>query len=371
MFDRPFVLGLLVITTPAGLRAQRVNEYQDRVARLYESLVEIRRTADSARDARAHELVVDTIRTGSLVLLADPEDSLVAPAVASRLASVLRVTLGVETSLLNDVMFYPLIRPRWEHRERLRWAPPRMPGRKLEPFRVERATEDEMALRLHGAMEQWVGAKIDPAIDAWLMQPVPINRDSVSLQGTYEEFMTGISPLAAECATGDDAACRVALGLVPVEDPLMVWYDADARRELIASLPGTRRADPEAVQVCVERRWDAVCVSLLKQLGEARIPAPFSGAVRLSLLRYALALGGDRSFERLFAFSSLDDSAMGIVDALEATADMPVDSLLGVWRAAAHASAPPLVTLSLRTVIASLVWVGILLAVSLRNHRTG
>jgi hypothetical protein len=82
------------------------------------------------------------------------------------------------------------------------------------------------------------------------------------------------------------------------------------------------------------------------------------------VLLAARDVGGSDALPRFFA-----DTGVAVVPRLEAAAGLPLDSLLGSWRASVLAHRPPATTTPLGTQWLAVVWVLGLAAVATRSTR--
>jgi hypothetical protein len=186
----------------------------------------------------------------------------------------------------------------------------------------------------------------------------------------FVEFSTAYSPSAAKCMSGDLVACRIALGLTPSDDPIHEWYDEESRRGLVQGMEGVAARDPEATEVCVERRWDQVCVAILERVhAGGGLPSPVGPPARADLLLTALERGGDGALSRLLSLGNTAGDTIDMASALATVAREPFDTLLDRWQSTVTTSPPPQVTFEFHGAVVTLAWITGLLTLSLRNTR--
>jgi hypothetical protein len=159
--------------------------------------------------------------------------------------------------------------------------------------------------------------------------------------GVYVALVTAPSPAARRCYTGDVAACRIALGFVPVADAVVEWYDAPRRQAIVRDLGDIYQVQrgPRQVRACLDEGSDADCLAILQRVPPAAVPPPLPTAARFSVVRTAIALGGRSAYARL-----LTSPGRPMEDRLATAAGVSPDSLLGTWHAAVMAARPRPVT---------------------------
>jgi len=165
------------------------------------------------------------------------------------------------------------------------------------------------------------------------------------MERTYRRVATTHSRITRACLLGDTYACRSAMGLTfsplprrfgtaadaerwesQLTDQMTEWYTPDERRALVAGVrqqPG--RQDAATWGDCVEDRVISACDRLLSA-GFSDV-SPLGGAVRETLVAYAIEQGGGGAWGRL-----IEDPEMEPVTALEYASAMPIDDLVAGWR---------------------------------------
>jgi hypothetical protein len=347
---------------PAPAGGQTVEQYRARVNRLLEVWSQAREAADSADDALRANMDVETIRFGTLVVLAHPERAFAARLAARGAWRDLEEILGRDTVLLDSVAFYLPERYRpWA-------AGPLLQGRSTQVVRTMATRPDILRRQLLGYGELTLSRSVDSIFRNWLHGAVPVARATPDLEELHVEFVTAPSPLVRDCRLGDLPACRRALVFADVKDKVREWYDAEGRAQLIRGLPGLIRQDREAADVCLERGWDDVCIAILQGLPSGP-PPPLAFPVRASLVRYALERGGDGAYGRLFdAARHLADSTM-IPHVIATAAGVPIDTLLDDWRTAVVNARPERIPLRLWSALVAVLWITGLFGTAMRNTR--
>jgi len=211
-----------------------------------------------------------------------------------------------------------------------------------------------------------------PAVDSGLLRwlgaaPHPDLSPDDGLAMGYEQLALSPFGRGHACIGGEIGACRIALALEPVEATLATNYpDAVDRRRAVQVLARRQQpADQVAAMIpCVSGGDDDACTAILRETDRANLPELTDRHSRGPLLALALRTGGPAAFQRLVA-----SAGRPIAARLEATADLPLDSLLGSWvvemSRARHAAEP----WSSRVGFAGLGWAGLLALCALWSSR--
>jgi hypothetical protein len=202
--------------------------------------------------------------------------------------------------------------------------------------------EDAAGLRLPAVIRHWT-------------QPVFFLSDNRSREyrGTFTSLAINRPELWRACDAGSRTACRNALAIVPNNDTISAWFTpAEQRREVARAWRGSY-AGPmyPLVRACIEDHSDPACHAVLEH---THVQSPTSAWTRRGVLRRAVERGGPGAFERL-----VHSNAADVATVLEATARVPIDSLVDEWRLGVLAARPPAPTPS-RTEVAMSVGVGLL-----------
>lgn len=237
-------------------------------------------------------------------------------------------------------------------------------GAQMRAWRAPVDSTSLAATLLH-AMTYATFAAVDPAFFAWTGNAIP---DDTLLASEWAAqrllLVSAPSAVGGRCYRGDRDACRIALLLSPVSDPILEWHDSATRRELVrAHGPAARRMDARAEQQCLAGS-DAACVALLRLLPPETTREPAPVRLRIGLLRHALHVGGAGAIERMLTGSAQNPAAR-----LEAAAGVPIDSLIGSWQARVRETRAPSEDLTIGITIMSLAWATGMGALSLRSSR--
>ncbi len=151
---------------------------------------------------------------------------------------------------------------------------------------------------------------------------------------TYRGLALSRSPSARACIEGALLACRTALAIGVGSDSIGAWFDAQARRALVAARDsaGLDRSVQAARRSCLTEQADADCRAVLARL---HVRGPTGRESRLELLRIALLHGGPAAYGRLIA--SRDSS---LAHQLEVAGGAPLDTLIAEWLTQVKAGQP-------------------------------
>ena len=226
------------------------------------------------------------------------------------------------------------------------------------------ATSAEVADALAGMVEQFALQGVDSAFGAWIMVGrVPL-RPARPSEGAdaYIEIMTAESAALRRCQSGDKESCLDVLGVDSLPGARLArWYAPQDYRTLLRAVAPARE-DSAAVAAwvrCREDRDEPACVVAATSLANDRVPTPLSATARVTFLREVLEAGGANAYERLV---TTDGS---VRTRLTEAAGMPLDTVVGRWRARISESRPERMRLRPGLVVASLGWTGALLGLAL------
>ena len=176
-------------------------------------------------------------------------------------------------------------------------------------------------------------------------------------------LVSSASSVGARCHAGDLVACRATLLLTPPADPVMDWHDATTRRSLVLrARAAAERTDPRAVGEC-EAGSDSACVWVLQHAPPGVIEEPVHPVVRLGLARFAVAIGGRGALQRFAA------SPPGLEQRIAAAANAPIDTVLSQWNRRIRDTRLPSHNIGPGIIMATVLWIGGLGALSLRSSR--
>lgn len=233
-------------------------------------------------------------------------------------------------------------------------------------------TEVGRELRTAAAIAAVLGRRMPPRLLEWAGAMPPLG-DRPGRRPTFRwpDFYTrayrdlAIQPArsAASCYAGEIASCLMALGL----DEDVTWEDVYTPQEIrvvvTRSVRGYSQSDRDAVEACVvEGRYDVCAAFLTEQRPDALIP--FSSWVRISLLHYALEIGGEGAFSRL-----ISGDRESISDRLEDASRMEIDNLVEAWRTRVIEARPRIMARLPLTVLGALFWIGLMSVFGFRSTR--
>ncbi len=225
------------------------------------------------------------------------------------------------------------------------------------PLRAERVTN-----YLESIAGEVATAKLDPEMASWSSAPGAVPEARVWDQAAIFLYAAP-STIARRCLHGGDEDCERILGLTPGLSALERFYTAEDYPSVVErtwSLRTMPTAFADTIRSCISARVASAC-DMAVRLTPASDAVP--GSVRNTLLAVALETGGDRAFERLL-------SARGPVhNQLSAAAGIPIDSLIGRWRARVAAARPSHVFAL--PAVASFGWAALLLFVARRRPTCG
>ena len=362
-------LAILALTAPYA-SAQELPTLQRRVDSLL-AVAEGARLAVEAFDdsVRRSRPGVDSAIVGPAIVAFEPELTEMMRQALGPVTEKLRLRFG-DLRVSAPCMRY-VVRPyepdQWERQRRLTptvtLSETTPAGREIASWRNPRdpsAVEDALLAAITGRLLM----NRAPDVAAWIGGHAPT--DSVTSSEWAEHRMLLISSptsVGARCHAGELVACKAALLLTPVNDPVMDWHDATTRRRLVISARGaTERTSARAVGEC-EAGSDSACVWVLQHAPPGVVAEPVHSALRLSVARFAIAMGGDGALQRYVAASP------GIEQRLSAAANVPFDSVLSQWNQRIRNTRLPSHNLGPGIIMATVLWVGGLGALSLRSSR--
>ena len=353
---------LALVALAAGLaaapavRAQTVSELRERVRRLeqaYFAAQAVAAPADSA--ARQSNFVPrDSATAGGLHVFAPRIAVANAREGAERAWSMLQSIFGTEAGILANTDFaLQLERP-----SQVVAAP-----QEARRFIAENSATD-IANRLVWEASQILSARLDRRLYIWMFSR--IGRTYWKSPRSRPLPCRTPSPAARRCYLGALDGCRDAFDLPPTAESFRRWYGPAERRLIVQEIIAGEDIQlvPELYRDCVTRGDDSACVRLLQRTAESAIPAPLGRPMRIGLVQFALEVGGPGAFHRLTAAAGQPVDAQ-----FAAAADMPLDSLLAVWRGRVLAARPEPVTLESKGAWVALSWGVIFGLLALRSTR--
>ncbi len=206
----------------------------------------------------------------------------------------------------------------------------------------------------------------DRALAEWLGGPLLLDSaaDRRNAPRIYAQLVTTPSRAVGRCYLGNVDACRDALALSHATDLLTQWYDPRERRALVTrSYQGyfDRGAELAEYRAC-SMGSDSACLDLLRALPPGSLVRPLDYAARISVVRFALHLGGRGALARLLAAPN-----GAISERLSAAAGVSTDSLTARWLTAVHAARPAPVALPPWGAWVAIGWIVVFTTCALRS----
>jgi hypothetical protein len=202
----------------------------------------------------------------------------------------------------------------------------------------------ELSNGLVTAFERAAGAQLSAPLDGWLNHRVPMRSDSAAFwTDLYRSLATSNAAVNRRCIGGDRDACRLALAIDSLpKDRLGAWYDESdfSGLALTAGDPfnrgeiGRLLTTDEQEQCTRDARID-ICRRMLALLPPNAFRIPVSDAGRGALFRIAIQQGGAGAYARVLA-----STAPTVGERLSAAAQLPADSMVGIWQAKVMAARP-------------------------------
>jgi hypothetical protein len=377
---KAFMVGLaaMLLCGTVSASAQNSDSLAQRIADLTTEWLELNRLANQldsieafVRDANRSARSVDTTTAGHLIVLSHPNvTGVVQPAVHAAWSAT-RQMLGPSIALIDGTTFRVDFTEMAPSRRRSADDPP--------ATRVRVSTERTAGIATVTANgPSHVGASVRTAlvngianhltglvpaeIAVWAGRIGPVSA-TYDMRGSYMDLIGNPTTVARECWNRQYHSCRIGLGLQPSDDPLMEWYDDTDRRALVAAItntPGDLEQRERQVR-CLNRTAPEDCVALLRWSDYRETPLKPMHRTHVTLT--ALRAGGDESFIRLI------NSSGSIVQRLETAAAMPFDSVLAKWRDDIDAASGTPVRVTLRTGIASVLWIFVFMIAATRSSR--
>lgn len=357
MSDRAWSLLLLLLTLGApALVAQRPDPdsaLRARIARLAtrgDTLArrwrETRLVADATRGADHDPLPdrLDSIRVGALLIVTNPSPLPVAKAAPAAWA-ILDSLFGAALDTLDRHPYYL---------EAL--DPDTAALRPARPWGATFSWDVDSATLVRDLVVTIPLPAPDPALREWLTGGgvQPSFRQRTELEEGYRRLVTAPFAAAQGCFRGKVADCGTALSLDPVELRVERWYRSAEERRRVAE--GFARYLDDAVHrpmfaACAAGN-DSICVALLHYVDPSSLPRILGDRDRQTLVRMALAAGGQDAYRRLTARTGAP-----MAERLAFAAEVPVDTLLVRWRRAVLAARPRPVALDPAEAATGVFWV--------------
>ena len=235
------------------------------------------------------------------------------------------------------------------------------------PARMEAAIDAEQVARLiegTAATRAFNLAKLP--IYTWRQGSYPLRKSDAREPNWSEvrfEIIDSPSLLGTRCYRGDIVSCSMLLGLTPVDDPVMAWYDSAARIQAVKERRDYAMRIDRTRTIACEQGDDAACGRVLH--GMSRFTqAPGGGFSRDALLWEAVRIGGDSAIKRMMSPSNATAA-----EALAAAAGVPMDSVVRAWQRHVREGALGSDDLTLMMALVAVGWVALLLFLTTRISR--
>lgn len=347
------VLFLIVAASAPGTAQDIAHQerFVDRLAEMYRSAT---RRADSLTLARNP---LDTIEVTGVTIFAEDSVAALVREAAAVLASRLDSAMGGDVAILRGLNLYA--RRGYSYR----FTPQSVRSRQMIAFYVSaRDTPEWLAGRMMSAVAAELYKRMPAELADWVRSSdffpfLGMRR----LSADYWGLATSPSAAVEACFRGALGQCDVALGIVPLEDPVSQWYDAEQRRSIIEESEFRWHLRHPRYFECVERMSDDACVEVMK---DAPLRAPISSVTRASLLGHALERGGEGAYTRL-----MHAEHGTIKERLGSIAGEPADSLVADWYRAVMAARPEPPVLTRPQLWAAVFWTIAFLGLGLRSTR--
>ncbi len=364
---------------PAQLFAQQQTEAElvSRIEALMPAYLEARAAwnarlqAEFAAEA-ARATPADTVHVGPLRIVTLPNDTETA---AELFAEVWRESFGeiAGSPALADYIF--------AFQWRARLLDFHVPTRGHEP--VVRVDVSRIRTPTRARAKEPVRAAIARVLSQDLPVGSPtrgINPSLVYRSDATVYRLLAVTPSGATraCLGGDASACMAAvgMGLEASADELPAWFAPEARQAMVAGVdqlprgmdgvgtwtPRVDRDDP-AVRRCLEANDFGACDRVLASLDWVS-SVPTSPDIRAHLFWYAVTAGGEGAWARV-----LERPDAPTPELLEHVSRLPLDELVGRWRAHLVESRPDSHAGLGATQLTVLFWVLVFAALAMRSTR--
>lgn len=344
---------LLSVVGAFRASAQNAADYRRRLDSLSRRAV----TMDSIRNVRRTTILavtpLDTVRAGSLTVVALHAARGEAAAVAESAWAVIAPTYGHSADALAGQIFV-LSSPDQNY------STPSRPGE------LPVVATEAYSLPLVAAAAGLMTGMADSALKTWERGTfVPALRNQVRWDFLYIELVTSPWHRVQECYRERLPSCRLALGLDGQDSAAARWYDAEDRRQYVRTLGfNTERTQMALQNRCVLQRVNDACEARFDDLTQTQIPTPFSDGARMSLLAFALDRGGRGAYDRL-----ISGRGKPMAVRLAAAAGLSPDSLITAWREQVLSARPNTVALTTRSAWTAVCWCFLLAVLALRSSR--
>ncbi len=349
-----------------AIAAQTAEEYRRQIEDLEEERDHARRVFYDLVDSIPPRMV-DTIRVGTLTVLAErPYVGLVREATSEawdRLSKELKSDTGL---LSHQAIYFP------------------NPGEGMLPVTEdvvlgfsmgEGVDAGQVADGIIGAAEKILVRGAGDTIASWLPSPLLLELISAgrgwsltaSFHWTYVALVTSPYSMDRGCFAGRMVACKNALGIGEVDNPVTELYDARERRRIVQNITWSRATVFGMAALrhgCTALGSDSDCIEYLEAVPRDMLPLPFTLGARRSLVRIAIEAGGDGSYGRLVGADTLT-----LVGMLESVSGLTIDSLVARWYHTTMAARPTPTTITPALGLSTAVWVFLIVLTATRSSR--
>jgi hypothetical protein len=225
---------------------------------------------------------------------------------------------------------------------------------------------EDISRAIEGTIVHRVMDRARTPVLAWRRSSPPLRAEDARREPAWEavrfDILESPSVLGPRCYRGDIVACSMQLGLTPVDDPVMAWYDSLTRVSTVRrAMDRAERFDKTATTECLKGN-DAACGRALYAIHSFERP-PAGPASRDALIWQAIHMGGDGAVERMLTSSGT------AAEALAAAAKVPADSVIRAWQRGMHNGGVGSDDLSVKMTLVAIGWVLLLLLASTRITR--
>lgn len=191
-----------------------------------------------------------------------------------------------------------------------------------------------------------------------------LNHRPERLANAGRELALSWATVGRECAAGSPSACRAVLTVAPQDERLSLYFTPADYRAVVTS--GELSRDADSTLFASKRRClagaDTACARVVKQL--VRVPDPFSGGLRATMIEHALRMGGTEGITRMRALPR-STPALQRATALSGVSE---DSLLRSWQHTLRQSVAASVPSPAPVGLATLGWAAIILLAVTRRR---
>lgn len=348
-----------VVAQPSADVRARERRLDSMLAHGQRAVAVLRAWDDSVARTRAR---LDTVRVGGIRVLVTPLFRDLAERALRNAAARLDSMAGSAARRLSTTLVLRQLRDTSPHRAALTLV-----------LRSGAELERQWGLVNDSTLRRWfdnellaqLNERAPPAIRYWAGPLGPDTVTAISWLHVRLDLVSSDAVVARRCFAGDVAACSITLGLTPVSDPVLQWYDSTGRRRFVEAYLrrlGFRRSAAASAERCLEGS-DAACTGAMRELVWSDRSGPATNEQRSTLARLAMQLGGPAAFDRILS------TDVPIAELLAVTAQTSTDSLLRVWQARVRETRLPSQDVTWGIVGASLAWILACGALSLRSTR--